>query len=270
MNNSLLEQLVKIASKAAQVVGEIYASDFKVNYKGPSDPVTEADRFANELICAELHRHFPGIPVVAEESGPETFAGYQKAGQVFFVDPVDGTREFVAKNDEFAVMIGLLESDLPTHGVIHAPASNTVWAGQVGSGAFRMVSAGARTPIRVSSCETVPKARVVSSRSQSELLAEALAELGAKELIPLGSAGLKAVAVAEGRADLYVTPYHAGKRWDTCAGDALVRAAGGAFSDGYGLPLDYRGDSLENDRGVVAAPGTLHQQVLALLADYRG
>ena len=98
--------------EAARVlIRKVYRTPFGVNYKGPQDPVTEADRRANALICEELEREFPGVPIVAEESDPvgvfAALPGRQIA--IFFVDPVDGTREFVDRNGEFAVMIGLVE-----------------------------------------------------------------------------------------------------------------------------------------------------------------
>ena len=266
MTAALLESLIGIAARAADVVCEVYARDFSVTYKGPRDPITEADRRANELICSELGAHFPDIPVVAEESDESRFSGYRNAPRVFFVDPVDGTREFVARNGEFAVMIGLLEDDRATHGVIHAPAQQTAWAGSVGRGAFRIEPDGARTKIRVSECSDIARARVVASRShRTRALERALERLGALDLVTLGSAGLKAAAIADGRADIYASPFSAGKRWDACAPDAIVTAAGGVFTDRYGAQLDYRGRKLDNDRGVVTAAPMLHAQVLKLL-----
>ncbi|HEY6080618.1 MAG TPA: inositol monophosphatase family protein, partial [Polyangiaceae bacterium] len=107
--NRELEAMLRIASEAARVVMEVYAKPFSVDYKAPSDPVTEADRRANALIVELLSREFPGVPIVAEESDPATFAEFRASERIFFVDPVDGTREFVDRNGEFAVMIGLVE-----------------------------------------------------------------------------------------------------------------------------------------------------------------
>jgi 3'(2'), 5'-bisphosphate nucleotidase len=135
MSRAELDVLVRIAAEAAAVVAEVYEQPFEVEYKGPRDPVTIADRRANALIVERLEREFPGTPIVAEESEPESFAGFRDAPTVFFVDPVDGTNEFVEKNPEFVVMIGLLEGRTVTHGVIHAPMLGTAWAGAVGFGA---------------------------------------------------------------------------------------------------------------------------------------
>jgi 3'(2'), 5'-bisphosphate nucleotidase len=100
--NAELKLLMTIAAEAAKLIMEVYARPFDVDYKGPQDPVTEADRRANDLICERLEQAFPGVPIVAEESDPATFAGFRSHDRVFFVDPVDGTREFVDRNGEFA------------------------------------------------------------------------------------------------------------------------------------------------------------------------
>ncbi len=263
---SILAALVEIAREASQIVEEVYARPFEVDYKGPKDPVTEADRRANALICERLEARFSGIPVVAEESAPSAFAGFRKAERVFFVDPLDGTREFVKRNGEFAVMIGLCDGDRATVGVIHCPTENRSYGGIVGQGAWRFTTDGARTPIAVSGQRVLGKARAVASRShRTEDMERALQILGAGEIITLGSAGLKGVAVARGDAEAYVAPGYAGKRWDACAADALVSAAGGRFTDSYGQPIDYRGEKLANDRGVLATNGQLHDALLARL-----
>jgi 3'(2'), 5'-bisphosphate nucleotidase len=265
-----LTALVEIAREASGIVEAVYAEPFEVDYKGPKDPVTEADRRANTLICERLEEQFPGVPVVAEESAPEAFAGFRKAERVFFVDPLDGTREFVKRNGEFAVMIGLLDGERASVGVIHAPTEDMSFGGIVGEGAWRFQADGSRTPVAVSGQEVLGEARVVASRShRTDTMERALRILGAGEIITLGSAGLKGVAVARGDAEAYVAPGYAGKRWDACAADALVSAAGGRFTDAYGKPVDYRGERLANDQGVVATNGRLHDAFLGRLAAAR-
>jgi len=266
----VLEPLIRIAGEAASLVLEVYETPFSVDFKGPKDPVTAADRGANELICRKLAEAYPGIPVVAEESDPESFAGYQTATRIFFVDPLDGTAEFVGRNGEFVVMIGLVESDRAVAGVIVAPAQDRAWAAHVGSGAWELSGAG-RRPILVSDVDSLDQARIVSSRShRSEALDRALSLLRGRNLVPLGSAGLKGAAIARGDAEIYVGTGHAGKRWDACAVDAIVTAAGGRFTDMHGDPIDYRSESLVNDRGLVAANDALHARVVETLAPLRG
>jgi len=268
---NLLDTLDAIAREAAVLIRQVYATKFSVDFKAPRDPVTEADRQANELICERLNKLFPNVPIVAEESEPETFAGYRKADRIFFVDPLDGTREFVARNGEFVVMIGYVEGERATASVIHAPESGISWLGELGRGAYQREADGSQKPISVSSVPTLAGARIVGSRShRNPALEQALAALGARELVALGSAGLKASVVAHGAADAYVAPHYAGKRWDACAADALITAAGGKLTDSRGDLFDYRSEKLDNDRGVVASNGLFHDEIIEKLALARG
>jgi 3'(2'), 5'-bisphosphate nucleotidase len=245
-------------------VAKVYATDFAVNYKGPSDPVTEADRQANTLICDRLASAFPGVPVVAEESDESAFAGWTGADRVFFVDPLDGTLEFVSKNGDFVVMIGLAEKGRAVLGVVLAPALGTAWVGGEGLGAWEIGRTGEKLPLRVSDVGELSAAKLVVSRShQAASMQRLLAALGVAEVIRRGSAGLKAAEVAAGRADIYLQPGRAGKRWDACAPDAIARAAGGLCTDAFGDPIAYGGPSLENDRGLLVTNGKLHEEVIA-------
>jgi len=270
-SQSLLATLDVIAREAAALILEVYATKFSVDFKAPRDPVTEADRRANEVICERLSQRFPNVPIVAEESDPDTFADYRTAERIFFVDPLDGTREFVARNGEFVVMIGYVEGERATASVIHAPVSGISWLGELGQGAYQVNADGSRHPIAVSSLSTLCDARIVGSRShRNPALERALAALGARELVALGSAGLKASVVAHGAADAYVAPHYAGKRWDACAADALISAAGGKLTNSRGELFDYRSPQLDNDRGIVASNGLLHEAILEKLAAVRG
>jgi 3'(2'), 5'-bisphosphate nucleotidase len=270
LSRAELEVLIRIAAEASVLVREVFAQPFEVEYKGPNDPVTVADRRANELIVERLTQAFPGTPIVAEESPPESFAAFRDASTVFFVDPVDGTNEFIERHPEFVVMIGLLEGNRPTHGVIHAPALGPAWAGAVGLGVERIEPSGERSPVRVTSIAELGEATIVSSRShRSPKLERVLGALGVKAITSMGSAGLKGAAVARGSVDAHVAPHYAGKRWDACAAEALVAAAGGTVSDAWGEPIDYRGATLSNDRGLVASNGRIHEAILERLRHAR-
>jgi 3'(2'), 5'-bisphosphate nucleotidase len=186
---------------------------------------------------------------------------------VLFVDPLDGTREFVDRNGEFVVMIGLVVGRGAAAGVIHAPVSGVAWIGGPGLGAWRVEPVGAWVPIHVSRTGELAQARIVASRSHpSARLERTLAALAVREIRPLGSAGLKGAQVAQGDAEAYVDTGPGLKRWDVCAVDALVTAAGGRVSDVAGAPIDYRADSLVCERGLVASNGLMHETILARLA----
>ena len=270
MTPSLVEMMDSVAREAAVLIRDVYRTKFSVQFKSPRDPVTEADRQANDLICERLAKLFPNVPIVAEESTPESFAGYRAAERIFFVDPLDGTREFVARNGEFVVMIGLVDGERATAGVIHAPETGISWVGEVGQGAYQIDPDGTRKPIAVSATVDLSEAKIVGSRShRNPAVEQTLATLGARELVALGSAGLKGAAIAHGAADAYIAPQYAGMRWDACASDALVTAAGGILTNAWGEPFDYRGAVLDNDRGILASNGRFHRQLAEKLAAAR-
>ncbi len=261
--NEILQQMMRIAADAAIEIMKVYETHFTVDFKAPDDPVTRADRLANTLICQRLREAFPDIPIVAEESPVADWGDYRNSERVFFVDPVDGTREFVAKNGQFVVMIGLLEGDSPTHGVLHAPAQETIWAGTVGQGAIRKAKGGAEVRLPELSERPMHEARIVSSRSHRTTLNQKILDrLNPGEIVPIGSTGLKVASVSDGSADIYLAPEFAGCRWDSCAPEALVRSVGGVFTDIRGVPLDYRAARVENNAGAVAASLSLHHQVI--------
>jgi 3'(2'), 5'-bisphosphate nucleotidase len=261
--NETLQKMVRIAAEAAIEIMKVYETPFSVEFKAPDDPVTRADRIANELICERLREAFPHVPIVAEESPAEEWGDFRTSERVFFVDPVDGTREFVAKNGQFVVMIGLLEGDSPSHGVLYAPAQKKIWAGAVGEGAICRESGGAETRLPQLEHRPMAQARILSSRShRTRLNQKILDRLAPAEIIPVGSTGLKVAAVSDGSADIYLAPEFAGCLWDSCAPEALVRSVGGVFTDAKGIALNYRAATVENSSGAVAASTSLHHQVI--------
>lgn len=261
-----LHAMLTIAREAAAIVARVYQGDFAVDYKGPSDPVTDADRQANALICDRLAAVFGPLPVVAEESPRGAFDGFWLAPRVFFVDPLDGTRDFVARNGEFVVMIGLAEHGRAISGVVHSPAQGIAWAGAVGLGAWEIPDSGGKTPIRVSGQQRIENARAVVSRTRrGPELTAALAALGVERIVPRGSSGLKGADVATGRADVSIQTGCAGQRWDACAPEAIVRAAGGQCTDLLGNAIDYARRDIRNDKGLLMTNGGLHGPALERL-----
>jgi len=270
MTEALARELVGILRRAAALIRDVYARPFAVEFKGPGDPVTLADRRANEVICEALARRFPGIPVVAEESGNESFAGFREAPTVFFVDPLDGTREFIEHRPEFVSMIGLLDGARAVLGVVVDPTTDVAYWGGPSLAAARLDERDVSSPVRTSETSSLAAARVVASRQRPAAVSRHLAlRLGVRALTALGSAGMKGIAVATGAADAYVTPRFGGKRWDACAIDALITGAGGRFTDADGAPLAYRGPGLVNDRGLLGSNGRIHDALLDRLASLR-
>jgi 3'(2'), 5'-bisphosphate nucleotidase len=260
------EVALAVAREAATLVMGVYASPFEVDFKVGDDPVTRADHEANALICDRLQRAFPGVPVVAEESDPASYARFGSADAAWFVDPLDGTREFVARNGQFAVMIGLAERGRATLAAIVAPAWDRAFVGVVGDGAWEVSAGGVFTPIHVSTRATLAGASFVVSRSRTpDRIPALVASVGGAPPVPHGSSGLKGVLVATGVHDVYLHPGNAGCRWDACATEALVRAAGGECTTADGTRFDYASGEIDNSRGMVASNGRLHAAVLEAL-----
>jgi 3'(2'), 5'-bisphosphate nucleotidase len=258
----MMEELLRIADGAAAIIRRHYASKIDVEYKIGDDPVTAADKEANAFICDALERAFPGVPIVAEESDPRTFDVRRDAAECFFVDPLDGTRDFVAKNGEFAVMIGLAKNGRAALGVVNAPDWGRTFAGEVGGRAFEIARDGSRRDIHTSNVERLADARCLVSRSRStdETFA-LLAKLGVTKVNKLGSAGLKAAVVACGEADVWLQPgaTGGGKLWDACGPEAITRAAGGVFSE-----IDYAAGPLELGAILVASTQKLYDSIAGL------
>jgi 3'(2'), 5'-bisphosphate nucleotidase len=263
----VLEEVLAISARASAAIREIYKHPFEVEFKIGDDPVTLADRQANEIIVAGLTAAFPGIPVVAEESDPASYALWREASAVWFVDPLDGTRDFVKRNGEFAVMIGLAEHGRATLGVIECPADGRRFAGAA-DGAWEVMPDGVWRKLSVSSIADPKLAHMVVSRSRpSDVLDRVGARLGLAKTTKVGSAGLKALRVACGEADVYAHVGQAGYRWDACAPEAIARGAGAKITDIEGNAYDYAAEHLENATGIVVSNGLLHDAALAAIAE---
>jgi 3'(2'), 5'-bisphosphate nucleotidase len=253
-----LEVALDAARAAAARVLEVYATAFRVDWKGVGDPVTQADREANALITERLRARFPGDHLCAEEDDTaHASAQASRGGRCWFVDPLDGTREFVDRNGEFAVMIGLAVDGVPRLGVVLAPALARTLVGIPGRGAWRLAPDGTRTPVSVRDAAPGTVVLVASRSHRSPAVERAASALGVTAVDPCGSVGLKVARVALGEATLYLHAGAGAKLWDLCAPDALARAAGAVVTDAHGEPLGYTTAHLPVDRGIVVAPPSL-------------
>jgi len=239
--SALLTIVIEAAVTAGFLVWDHFCRTSVVDYKGDSSPVTEADRAAEAVILAGLRDAAPGIPIVAEE---EAAAGrVPHAGEVFFlVDPLDGTKEFINRGTDFTVNVGLIENSEPTMGVVYAPARSTLYWGDCASGEAWLASQPPHAERGVAQRIHVRKPLVppwaVASKSHNTPETEAwLSHAGVIERVSIGSS-LKFVLVASGEADVYPRPAPT-MEWDTAAGDAVLRAAGGRVFDLDGRPLRY-------------------------------
>ena len=259
-----LEVARELAVAAGKLILGYFGTDLEVDRKAGDEPVTRADREASELILAGLARAFPDDVRISEEApdDPRRSAG---ADRIWFVDPLDGTRDFIKGQPGFAVMIGLCVAGRPRVGVVYQPIGERLFAAAPGAGCRLSEAAGARA-LACSPTSDLARIRLVASRShRTAKIDEVKSALGIADELNIGSVGLKLGLIALGERDLYVNPSSRSKAWDTCAPEVILREAGGTLTDLWGEPLRYLAPDLWNRRGLCASNGVLHQAVLARL-----
>lgn len=236
----MLAVFERLALDAGREVMRVFKAGCAVDKKSDSSPVTEADRESETIILAGLRAAYPDIPCVAEEEVAAGIVPPDLDGAFFLIDPLDGTKEFVNRRTDFTVNIALIRDGVPEVGVVFAPCSGRFFSGRPGraeaievDGDFRIV--GRR---RISVRTAVTPLAVVASRSHNTPKTEAfIRDLGAAEIVSVGSS-LKFCLLAAAEADIYPR-FGRTMEWDTAAGDAVLRAAGGMTRTLDGEPLTY-------------------------------
>jgi 3'(2'), 5'-bisphosphate nucleotidase len=256
--HALMAEFRRSAILAGERILDIYRSeDFEVRAKGDDSPVTEADEAADALISDRLSAAFPDIPLVTEE---QAHSHALSASTFLIVDPLDGTKEFIQRRGDFTVNIALVENGRPILGVVYAPARGRLFYTRPDgtsveeNGPFDPEAPGAATPIRVREPDNAAL-HVVASKSHRDAATDAY--ISKYEVADLKSAGssLKFCLVATGEADLYPRLGRT-MEWDTAAGDAVLRGAGGAvvrFEDH--AAFDYGKPRYANGFFIAYAPG---------------
>jgi 3'(2'), 5'-bisphosphate nucleotidase len=245
---ALRDPLSALTAAAGRAILDVYGEDFAVELKDDASPVTQADLRSQALLEAGLTTAWPGIPILAEEGEAVPYATRRHWTRFWSVDPLDGTREFVARSGEFSVNVGLVDRGRPVFGVIHAPLPATTYAGGPGVGAWRRDEDGPWVTVRTAA-PAGRALRVTASRSHAgPRTLSWLASLAPDwdvEVTRRGSA-IKACLVADGSAHLYPR-LGASYEWDTAAAQAIVEGAGGVMRRAGGeAPLVYNKPDLRN------------------------
>ena len=246
------------AIEAGEKIMAIYeADDFEVKAKSDASPVTEADEAADALISARLRAAFPDLPLVTEE---QAASHGQSVDSFLIVDPLDGTKEFIQRRGDFTVNIAWVENGVPVRGVVYAPAKGRLFYTDADgrsveeSGPFDAEKTGPVTPIRVGTPDNAAL-YVVASKSHRDAATDAyIGKYGVADMKSAGSS-LKFCLVATGEADLYPRLGRT-MEWDTAAGDAVLRGAGGhviRFEDHQ--PFTYGKPGFANGFFIAHAPG---------------
>lgn len=255
---TLVPVLRRLALEAGARIMEVYnGPDFAVKAKGDSSPVTEADEAADALISAGLRAVFPDVVLITEEQA----ASHALTAQTFLiVDPLDGTKEFVQRRGDFTVNIAYVENGVPQRGVVYAPAQNRLFytladgTSVEETGAHDVATVGPVAPIRVSTPDNAGLMVVASKSHRDQATDDYIAKYAVRDMTSAGSS-LKFCLVATGEADLYPRLGRT-MEWDTAAGDAVLRGAGGhvvRFDDH--TPLAYGKSGWDNPFFIAYAPG---------------
>ena len=218
-----MKKIITIAKQAGETIMQIYAKDFSMEVNEDQSPLTEADLASHHLICDELSKFYPDIPILSEESA-ESFTLADENACFWCVDPLDGTKEFIKKNDEFTVNIALVQNQKPTLGVIGVSAKNIVYAAVKGEGAFKQQRDNELQKIHVKPQDPDNLTFAVSRSHLDDLTKEMVDEYEA-EILQAGSA-LKLAYVAEGLVDVYPR-FGPTMLWDVAAGQCIIEEAGG-------------------------------------------
>ena len=267
-----LDREIAVASELARAAGAVllrhYHSPFlveqKVNALHEMEEVTAADREANDLIVQRLSEEFPDDGILAEES-KDTDRRLAKE-RVWMIDPMDGTKNFVQRDGDFAVQIGLTVSGESVLGAVFQPVRDLLYYAVKGCGAW--IKSGNQNSERMSvSSKANPHEMILaSSRSHRSPRMERVVNLfGFKQEVRRGSVGVKIGLITEQQADLYLQLSPSAKQWDTCGPEIILREAGGRLTDLFGQPLRYNGVRIDNRNGIVATNGAAHEMVIEKL-----
>lgn len=256
-----LEIVSNLALEAATIVRTFYVGAADIEYKENNEPVTEADRSSNRHIVRRLMEEFPNDGLLSEEVDDD-LSRLDKE-RVWIVDPLDGTKEFISRNGEFSIMIGLSIGGAPALGVVIEPVSNLLYAGAIGHGAF-LQDGNERFDLAMSETADPRDMVMVCSRSHRPKVVDQVArELRISRERISGSVGIKAGLLVRQLADFYPHAAPGCKEWDMCAPHALIEATGGRMTDCWGNDLTYNNADVRAHNGLVASNGNAHDKIIA-------
>lgn len=246
-----LTLLLKDFRLAGRIAMSIYERDFSVSFKDDKSPITEADLAVDQVIVSALENTYPGIPVVSEERSLDHIS-LDKVSRFFLVDPIDGTKEFIKKTGEFTINVALIEKGVPVAGVVYAPALGRLFMADVDGSVFELDEQDNRKPLNVRNCAS---SDIIAVASRSHNTPETQAFLDSNKIEGCVSAGssLKFCVVAAGEADIYPR-FGPTMEWDTAAGHAVLRAAGGQVVKIDRSPLTYGKVDFRNPNFIASSP----------------
>ena len=263
-----LQVAIDLARTAGAAILKEYEKPIRVEQKSLEDdvePVTQADRIANEIIVNGLKAAFPSDGILAEES-VDTERRLRKS-RVWMVDPIDGTNGFIDGNGDFAVQIGMVEDGDVVVGIVYQPMAGVLYRAIRDCGSWIERPQLEPQQAHVSDKQTFASMRLAASRShRSSRMNKVVQRFGFREEVQRGSVGIKVGLLVERQCDVYIHLSPRTKQWDTCAPQLILTEAGGRVSDLFGTPLNYNVPDVNNRNGLVASNGVSHDRIIETLA----
>lgn len=282
-----LTQEFELATKLAYQAGDIALKhqanlqNLEVSRKSQDNsPVSAADLEISDYLTTNLQQAFPEDIIISEESKKleslfEQHKNSKHANQkTWFIDPIDGTKDFIKGQKDFSIMIGLCINNKPELGVVYQPRNNSLWRGLVSLNLCEEIYKNKQNNFQTKKlecsqrpCEAFNYNLILSHRAPKEFADKFTQKLKAKNYISKSSVGLKLAAICRGDADLYITNTKHIKLWDTCGPNAILTAAGGICSNVYGEPLNYN-QELAHNTEILATTTSCENLIRPILNNY--
>ncbi len=221
-----VDSFIKLIKECNEIVLDIYNSNFSVKIKSDNSPLTIADQKCNQHICNFLENNYNEILVVSEENKTISYLDRKKEELCWLIDPIDGTKEFVKRNGQFTINIGLCRNGVPVFGIVSIPVTGEIYYGVEGIGSFKLIN-DKKIELTISNKNLTKKGlNIVASSSHLNKKTQEFIELFKDPIIVNTGSSIKLLWVAEGKADIYPR-LSLTSEWDTCAAHAVVKYAGG-------------------------------------------
>ena len=259
-----LDSIMDAMIEAGEKIREIYETDFEVNKKDDDSPITKADLESNKILRAFLEK--TGIPILSEEDADDKTR--LDSENVWIVDPLDGTQDFVNRTGEFTILVGLVENHIPIMGLVYLPIKRLLYFAEEGMGAFcydlqKWQGISVREVRDLDACLALVSRHHLSGKEK-----KILEHLGITDTLTVGST-LKVMEISSGRADVYLTTTNKMSQWDTCASWCVISEAGGKMTDLLGNELVYNTDSIKHENGLLVTNGFTHEIAVSKISELK-
>ena len=238
LDRKKIESLIDIAKDAGNAINKIYQGSFEYQLKTDNSPITEADLLSNKIISNGLKDLSNDIPILSEEDSKIPFDVRSRWGKYWLIDPLDGTKEFIKKNGEFTVNIALVVKNSPVFGLIFVPTTNEIYWGSSSYGSFLSLRKGKHKKLKATKKSADGPVKVAVSRSHATGELDSILQDNTNFKAIHAGSSLKFCYVASGKSDCYLR-LGPTSEWDTAAGEAILKYAGGSVVDLTGKPIKY-------------------------------